>query len=157
LNFTDIYKIYYSDIFNYSLFLSKNVDTAKDLASETFYRAMTVKSDLYTTTIKSYLLKITYRLFIESTRRSKRIQYQDIDENVKSVSPSHFDDLQEIEERLKNVNDIDRTVFYLKVFGELTYDQISQITELSIPALKVKIFRIRKKLIKEVYNYETHR
>ena len=65
INFEDLYDSYAQDVYRFSLFLSRDIDEAKDITSETFIRVWVRKNTIRTETLKAYLIMIARNIFLE--------------------------------------------------------------------------------------------
>jgi RNA polymerase sigma-70 factor (ECF subfamily) len=104
----------------------------------------------------TWLYRIVYNAAISHTRRKKQ-DFTQLDERVvgETTEDEIFENLDSLDTELQSklvneaINNLPAdesaivTLFYLK---ENTIDDISQITGLSVSNVKVKLFRIRKKL-----------
>ena len=147
INFETIYTTYYNDGYTFSLWLCKNKDEAKDITSETFIRMWTAKTSIDYSTIKSYLFKISRNLYFHQIR-SKRL-FVDVNEVELSSTDIVNSNIESdyLLEKIDSFEEPDSTIFLMKIHQELSYQEISEIVEISINSCKVKIFRMRKKLI----------
>ena len=57
-------------------------------------------------------------------------------------------DLKQVQQALRQLPELDRTVLIMRAEEEMSYRDIAQITGLSISAIKVKVFRARAKINK---------
>jgi RNA polymerase sigma factor (sigma-70 family) len=136
-------------------------EDAEEIAQDAFIKAFqSLRSFKGDSKFSTWLYRIVYNAAISHTRRKKQ-DFTQIDERV--VSDTTEDDIfenldtldAEIQSKLVNeaINKLPAdesaivTLFYLK---ENTIDDICQITGLSESNVKVKLFRIRKKLHDEL-------
>jgi RNA polymerase sigma-70 factor (ECF subfamily) len=144
-------------------------EDAEEIAQDAFIKAyQSLRSFKGDSKFSTWLYRIVYNAAISHTRRKKQDVIQ-LDERVVSDTTEDeiFENLDtldaELQSKLVNeaINNLPAdesaivTLFYLK---ENTIDDISQITGLSVSNVKVKLFRIRKKLYDELQikmKYET--
>ncbi len=149
--FEQLYEDYQQDIFRFSFWLCGQTDEAKDITAETFFRMWTAKSDLQAETVKGYLLTIARNIYLQGRRKHK--QQVELESEIIDPAPNTEDivvsqaELKMVITKLKGLSEIDRTVLFMKTYEGLSYNEISQLLKLSIPALKVKVHRARMKLI----------
>jgi RNA polymerase sigma-70 factor (ECF subfamily) len=55
--------------------------------------------------------------------------------------------LQNVQRVLQTFPETERAAFLLRVYHELPYAEIARVLELSLTAIKVKVYRVRRKLI----------
>lgn len=152
MNFTDIYKSYSNDIYRFAFHLTGNYNNAKDITSETFIRAWTHNSTIRVETLKAYLFTIARNIYLEQLRKRKNL----VPVNEEIINPIPGPDmmlesklkLEQIRSFLQTLPEVDRTAFILHIYNEIPYAEIARILELSLSGTKVKVYRVRKKLIK---------
>src|SRR6266852_3854674 len=115
----------------------------------------------------TWLLKITRNLVFNELRRSKRhahipIQTEPSAEEIPlkdETNPSPDASLletelrQAIEQAITELPESQRMALILRRYEELTYEQIGEILDLSVPALKSVLFRARTELRERLKNY----
>jgi RNA polymerase sigma factor (sigma-70 family) len=136
-------------------------EDAEEIAQDAFVKAyQSLRSFKGDSKFSTWLYRIVYNAAISHTRRKKQ-DFTQLDERVVSDTTEDeiFENLDtldtELQSKLVNeaINNLPAdesaivTLFYLK---ENTIDDISQITGLSVSNVKVKLFRIRKKLYDEL-------
>jgi RNA polymerase sigma factor (sigma-70 family) len=144
-------------VFTIALKIVRNREDAEEIAQDSFVKAyQSLRSFKGDSKFSTWLYRIVYNNAISHTRK-RRQEFTGIDENIMN---NHTED--EIVENLDKVDTeeqsklvraaIDRlpadesalvTLFYME---ENTVEDISHITGLSVSNVKVKLFRIRKKL-----------
>ncbi|MBN2245441.1 MAG: RNA polymerase sigma factor [Candidatus Aminicenantes bacterium] len=151
INFKDLYESYANEVYRFALWLTGNPSEAEDITSETFIRAWVNNSKIRTETLKAYLFTISRNIYLQHQRKMK---HQAVLEDIHPDSAPGPEKLTESQFILKRVQRIlqtlpetDRTTFVLRVHHGLSYEEISRVLEISLSALKVKIYRVRKKLI----------
>ncbi len=148
--FEELYARYSGDVYRFAFWLCGNEDDAKDITSETFIRVWTSAADIRQETVKAFLFTIARNLHLQRIRREKR--FTPLTEDVPGTTQTEMErseDRSELERTLTVLDglpEIDRTVMYMKTRDELSYNEIAQMTGLTISAIKVKIFRIRQKI-----------
>ena len=152
MNFTEIYTSFADDIYRFAFHLTGNYNNAKDITSETFIRAWTHNSSIRVETLKAYLFTIARNIYLEQLRKSKNMDT--INEEIINPNPGPDTILESklklelIHSFLQTLPEVDRTAFILHIYNEIPYAEIARILELSLSGTKVKVYRVRKKLIK---------
>jgi len=132
-------------------------EEAQEVAQDSFLKAF---DSLYSfrgeSKFATWIYRITYRKAIDRLRKLKRHQtlelIEEITENrVEDIENAlHFMMQQErksaIRESIAKLPPLDATLVTLYYFQDLSVREIAGITELSEDNVKVKLFRIRKKL-----------
>ncbi len=151
INFHELYASYAADVYRFAYWLAGDSTEAEDITSETFVRAWVHHESIRTETLKAYLFTIARNLYLEDQR---------IPVHQSSLGDFHPDpapgpeqqmesqsDIQSVKELLRTIPEIDRSAFVLRVQYELPYVEIARTLNISLPAAKVKVHRVRKKLI----------
>lgn len=150
ITFHDLYERYAPDVYRFARWLSGSAQDAEDITSETFVRAWTSKAQIRTETVKAYLLTIARNLYLEQERKHKRQVELEATLVDRAPGPDHLVEnrmeLQTVLEAVKALPETDRATFLLRVQHELPYEEIARILDISLPAAKVKVHRVRLKL-----------
>jgi RNA polymerase sigma-70 factor (ECF subfamily) len=133
------------------MWLSGDSFEAEDITSDTFVRAWAHSEKIRTETLKAYLFTIARNLYLERKRKGQRQLplddvYPDPAPGPERVIEIEFE-LRRIKQTLHSYPEIDRSAFVLRVQHELPYAEIARILQISIPASRVKVHRIRKRLL----------
>jgi RNA polymerase sigma-70 factor (ECF subfamily) len=148
--FREIYERHYPDVLRFALFLTGDRAEAEDLAADTFVRAWIARDRIRQETLRAYLLTITRNLHRDARRR--RRPQVDIDETFPDkgvpvdVQFQQTSTLRAIRQRLRHVARGDRRALLLFVVREMSYREVAQALNVSIAAVKSRIFRAREAL-----------
>jgi RNA polymerase sigma-70 factor (ECF subfamily) len=160
INFQDLYGSYSAEVYRFALWLSGNISEAEDITSETFIRAWAHHHKIRTETLKAYLFTISRNIYLQHQRKKRRqVVLEDVHPDP-SPGPDKLIEsqlqLQKVRNILQTLPEVDRAAFILRVQHDLPYDEISRVLELSVTAIKVKVYRVRKKLIVTCIDKEVH-
>jgi len=154
--FEALYRRYAPDVFRFSLCLCGERATAEDITSETFVRAWNASGPIRAATAKSYLFAIARNCYLQGLRRQAarggRARHVELDENLPDpaarpdAAATGRSELESVLHALGELPEVDRTVLLLRAQEELSYDEIAQVTGLSLATVKVKIHRARLRL-----------
>lgn len=142
-----MYERYSADIFRYSVSILKDEDDAKDAVQEVFVKyAENESSFKRNCSYKTWLLVLT-RNYCYNKIRSSGYNNERIAEQVlnKSYEPD-YDTSITIKEALLQLNFEESELIYLREYEGYSYKEIAEIIEQSLENVKIKIFRVRKKL-----------
>jgi RNA polymerase sigma factor (sigma-70 family) len=158
INFKELYETYANEVYRFALWLAGNPSEAEDITSETFIRAWVNNSKIRTETLKAYLFTISRNIYLQHKRKMKRHAvlediHPDSAPGPEKLTESQFL-LKRVQRILQTLPETDRTTFVLRIQHGLSYDEISRVLEISLSAVKVKIYRVRKKLITAFINME---
>ena len=147
--------------------LGSNSDV-DDIAQQVFIRVWR-SADRYLPRAKftTWLLKITRNLVFNELRRSKRHAYVPMQPDpemeelpVKDAADQAPDALlleaelqRKIEEAILSLPESQRMALILRRYEDLSYEQIAEILDLSVPAVKSLLFRARTELRNHLKNY----
>ncbi len=149
-SFEELYERYSKDVYRFSYWLCGDADDAKDITSETFVRVWTSETETRLESVKAYLFVIARNLYLQQKR--KKNKFSTITEDIAETThqPEQLaEDRSELEQTLTVLDtlpEIDRAVLLMRAQDELSYEEISKMTGLTVSSVKVKIFRARAKL-----------
>jgi RNA polymerase sigma-70 factor (ECF subfamily) len=161
-------------VFRFALRLSGSRDQAEDLVQETFLRAFR-SWDKYTpgTQCKSWLFTICRNVFLRQRERGLRHD-EIVSENVDRISGpfevvnpvwvkavkadpegDFFDSIVDevVLERIKGLPEDYKTAVILSDLEGLTYQEISEMTDVPVGTVKSRLFRGRRLLQAALYDY----
>lgn len=125
---------------------------ADDITSETFVRALTASGPLRTETVRAYLFTIARNLLHDSRRKKRRDAV--IDDNLTDGSVSLArqaeirSDLKHVFTVMQELAEVDRAALLMRAQQDMPYEEIARTLGLSLAAVKVKIHRARRKIMR---------
>jgi RNA polymerase sigma factor (sigma-70 family) len=156
----------YSDmVYSIALKLLNNTSDAEDLSQEVFISAyQSLKDYRGSSKFSTWLYRITYNKAISKLRKpiheistNKERQFKNFEKN--DINPTVFQDsgiVQELTDEEEKIQVLEKVIRQLPVeeqllimlhyFEEQSVNEISTITKMSVSNVKVKLFRIRKKM-----------
>jgi len=146
----------YSDgIYRFILKNIKQDDEAKDIVQDTYEKLWIRAGDVSYTKVKSYLFSTAYHTMIDKIRKNKRITNLNEYNDDLGVYTDIYTGLSEVlDEALKQLSDIQRSVILLRDYEGYAYNEIAEITNLSESQVKVYIYRGRLALKKYIGSIE---
>ena len=130
----ELYNQYFKDIYLYLMALSHNEDTARELTQETFFRAMrSVESFRGDCDIRVWLCQIAKNAFLSQCRKDNRFTGDEVPDTIPDTSVSIEDNIIDkersmmIHQILHDMKEPHKEVFTLRVFGELSFEQIGNL------------------------------
>lgn len=155
----EIYNNYFKDVYYFAYSLSKDINVAEDITSETFIKA--IKSiDRFEgkCDIKVWLFQIAKNTYYTYLRKHKNLldldsvpEKEDDFDVEKSVILS--EESTKIQEILRHLPDSYREVFTLRFFGELSFKQIGTLFGKTENWACVTYHRARNKIREEMGDY----
>jgi RNA polymerase sigma-70 factor (ECF subfamily) len=162
-------------VYRFSLRLSGSRDTAEDLVQETFLRAYRAW-DQYTpgTQAKSWLFTICRNVFLRGAERTRRhdeivrrkVEHESsgpvpvinpvwAESSVSDPEGAFFSEIVD-EEILRAIDELPeeyRTAVVLSDLEGLPYAEIARVTEVPVGTVKSRLFRGRRQLQKQLFDY----
>lgn len=163
--FAELVTAYEKQVYNLCLRMCGNQEDARDLSQEALVKAWRgLQFYQFEAAFSTWLYRLTSNVCIDFLRRKKR-EPQTVpplqNENGEDVEPEVADSCPDPEEQLLHrerqsqiawaMGQLEpefRQVLTLRVFQELSYEQIAEITELKVGTVKSRIARARWKLKK---------
>lgn len=143
--------------FTLAMRIMNNTPDAEEVAQDAFikaYRSLSKfnKEAKFTTWL--------YRIVVNTALSYKRKQKRDIIDTAEDMPYTAFSDenrsLESLDQQkyialaMKQLIPLDATVITLYYLKELSLDEIAEITDLTMSTLKVRLFRARKRIAKEL-------
>lgn len=137
--------LYADSIYRFALKNLNDIDIARDIVQDTFERLWVKVNDVSFEKVKSYLFTTAYHCIIDLNRREKKKGAYNETQIKRIEHTTQYSDLKEIlDEALKKLPEIQRTVILLRDYEGYNYEEIGEITGLNESQVKVYIFRARK-------------
>ncbi len=135
-------------------FILKNIrdeDKAKDIVQESFTKMWEKVKDINFNKARSYLFTTAYHTMIDEIRKDKKSTSIEDQYTDDLMNENTYSDLKEIlDEAVKKLPDIQRSVVLLRDYEGYSYEDIGKITGLNESQVKVYIYRARLALKKYI-------
>ena len=136
---------YADSVYGFALKNLRNEDDAKDIVQEAFAKLWVKREDVDGKKSKSYLFSIAYHSIIDHVRKVKRMNEHNLGvERIEDMA-SQIENKQWIEEGLNKLTEQERSLVLLRDYEGYKYDELAEMTGLSLSQVKVYLFRARKK------------
>ncbi len=136
--------MYADRLFRYILKNVREREHASDLVQDSFEKLWLRCRDIQFSKGKSYLFSIAHNTMIDSIRKDKRQVVTDVAEMPVIADRNQYTDLKEVlDEGLKRLSEIQRSVILLRDYEGYSYEEIGDITGLNESQVKVYIYRAR--------------
>ncbi len=157
MDFDSIYQSYFKDVYLYMLGISHNESIAEEITQETFVKAMKAidrfdgRKD-----VQAWLFTIAKNTYFTYSKRHRIFTGQPPDENTEaSEAPVVNRILDEetafqIHRFLHNMSEPYKEIFTLRLFGELSYEQIGLLFGKSASWARVIYYRAKKQIIEHI-------
>jgi RNA polymerase sigma-70 factor (ECF subfamily) len=146
-----LYDAFYMKVFSYVMTLSGDQNEAMEITQETFYRAITTDKEFRGESESfTWLCAIAKNIFIDEKRRQSRMGEAPVEEQPdhKSLEKSLMDSETSlrIHRILHEMEDPYKEVFQLRIFGELSFQEIGSIFGKTETWARVTYHRTRIKI-----------
>ncbi|WP_066638585.1 RNA polymerase sigma factor [Desulfolucanica intricata] len=150
--FESIYNQYFRDVYSFVLSLSRNETVAEEITQETFFKALKsidrFKGNCKINVWLCQIAKNTYFSYLDKQKRfntgdiiSKKASEISIEETLLNKEETF-----RIHKALHYLDEPYKEVFTLRVFGELSFSQISQLFEKTESWARVTFHRAKRKI-----------
>lgn len=124
----------------------KNREDSRDVVQESFSRLWEHKSRIEEGKEKSYLFTIGYRLALNHIRGRKREAEIDITQ-LNTAHDNHYDNTTEIVLwQMNALSGREKALLMLRDWEGYSYQEVAQMTDLSLPQVKIILYRARREL-----------
>lgn len=148
--FERIYNQYFRDVYSFVLLLSRNEKIAEEITQETFFKALK-NIDKFNGKCKLnvWLCQIAKNTYFTYLNKQKRFDTDNIPEvSVSSVEEIILNKEENfrIHKVLRHLEEPYKEVFTLRVYGELSFKQISELFERTESWARVTFHRAKRKI-----------
>ena len=155
--FEVIYRAYYRAAFQYALYLCKKEDIAEELVQEAFVKYYKTMSDFKGECSElTWIRTIIKNLWIDQQRRKNKIEYVNLNEDIAATDDELITKIEN-EDRasailriLHQLPEPYKEVFYLRVYGEVSFAEIARIFKHTESWARVTYRRAKLKIISEL-------
>lgn len=158
MDYEKLYNAFYMQVYSYIMTLAKNRDMAEEITQNTFYRALMSKEKFrHESDELTWLCSIAKNLFYDEMRKQSRtapLPEDDIMQSGDNVEQFAIDTdmAYRIHVILHSLKEPYKEVFQLRVFGELSFQQIASIFGKSESWARVTYHRARLKIQERMDN-----
>ncbi len=164
MEFDEIYRVYFNDVYRYLLRLSGNEHMAEEITSDTFFKAMrSIKSFRGDCDLRVWLCQIAKNSFYTYVKKHRKTVI--LDEEALQDLPVPFvpmeeaigrqEDLRQIQKTLHTLPEPYKEVFMWRVYAELSFKQIGEMWGKSDNWACVTYHRARK-MIQDRWEESNH-
>lgn len=150
---SELFERYNVRLYNYFLKLTRNKLISQDLTQNLFYRMIRYKHTYKNEyTVKAWMYQMARNLHIDYCKEEKRTGelFTSAETYPADISDENEgfpeDDYEKLEKSFARLNNEQRELLILSRYQGLKYEEISQIVNQSVPAIKVAIHRAIKQL-----------
>ena len=145
---TEAYQLYYRSLYAYAYYLTGNRADAEDLVSDAFVRAILSWNE--TGSLRAWLFRVVKNMFIDMTRRRKRIAEVPEDYLQNLPAPDKLQAMEEerlwLFEELRQMKRDDQELMILTLYSGLNDTEIASQLGITPENLRVRRHRIITRL-----------
>ena len=163
ITFQEYYHLFFDTIYNYIYKLTLNRDVTYDIVSNVFLKALVFIKKNNVKINKSWIYRIAaneFYKFYNKNKRNKSFFNDDIKEPL-DVIENQLDEviiekenLLLLRKLLNQLSDNDKLLVHMYFFEKKKYSEISKILNKKEGALRIKMYRILKKIRKKFNNFK---
>jgi RNA polymerase sigma-70 factor (ECF subfamily) len=156
LEFENLVKLYYRDLYRFGFSLTGSEADAADLTQETFYIWANKGHQLKNAAnAKGWLFTTLHREFLKICRRRKRFAAEPIDKSAHNVPDVPADCVNRIDSRtllrvLREINEDFRAPLVLYYIEDFSYKQIAEVLAVPLGTVQSRIARAKIQLLRRL-------
>lgn len=146
----------YSDrVYRFVLKSVRDIHKAEDIVQDSYEKLWKNVANVNAEKVKSYLFTTAYHTMIDRIRKDKRSAFtEDLNLNEESHENNYTDLSEILDNAVKRLPEIQRTVLLLRDYEGYSYHEIGELTNLNESQVKVYIYRARVFLKKYIGKME---
>lgn len=150
--FTELYLPLRGALYRVAFFILESEDDAMDAVQDLYLKLLSSPDALETVrNLKAYCITLMRNICLDRVRKASRRPETEVMEAVSDESPAdeRMSDRQRIKDicqKLTSLPERERTVLRMKVFEDLSYDEIQKRTGIGYLSLRVLLSNARRKL-----------
>lgn len=145
--FNDCVNQYADNVYRFILKNLKHEEDARDVVQASFEKMWINREKVDNERSKSYLFTVAYHQMIDLIRKNKRVKLEDdFSSSLQTTREPQSEIKKLLNEALYRLSETQRSLVLLKDYEGYSYEEISEITSLSISQVKVYLHRARIQL-----------
>lgn len=145
--YNECVNLYADGVYRFILKNLRHEEDSKDVVQSAFEKLWINRAVVENERSKSYLFTVAYHQMIDHIRKNKRISLQeDFSKEMRETREPQHNIKKILNEALYRLSETQRSLVLLKDYEGYSYDEIAQITTLSISQVKVYLHRARIQL-----------
>jgi len=153
--YNECVNLYADNVYRFILKNLRHEEDARDVVQGAFEKMWVNRETVDNERSKSFLFTVAYNQMIDHIRKNKRVSLrEEFNENERgSTGPMH-DTKRILNEALRQLSDLQRSLVMLKDYEGYSYEEIGQITKLNESQVKVYLHRARLQLREYIVKVE---
>jgi len=148
-----LFERYYLRVYNFFFRLTFDIAVSQDLTQNLFYRMIKYKNSYKSEySVKSWIFQIARNLHADYCKEEKRSAELFLKTDKYIFEPAddtegyHEDEYDRLEKAMSDLNVEQKEIIVLSRYQGMKYEEISEITHLSVGAIKVAMYRAIRQL-----------
>lgn len=151
---TELFERYHVPLYNFFLRLTQDKALSEDLTQNLFYRVLRYRLSFEPASgsFRSWVYGMARNIYSDHLRQEQRVPrgVSGASEGLELVAGQDVryteDQFERLDAAMAKLSSDQREILVLSRYQGLKYDEISRIKELSVPAIKVQVYRALRKL-----------
>ena len=160
---TDVLPIH-NKLLRFAFQILQNEEEAKDVLQDIFLKLWQKRDELgKVENLEAFAIRMTRNRCLDLIRTRRTISMELVKKNNRMVEDSSDTDYLEntemaglVKRIISELPDLQRTVIHLRDIEQLEYDEIAEVTELNVNAIRVNLSRARKKVRDEILKIQNY-
>jgi RNA polymerase sigma factor (sigma-70 family) len=144
--YNECVSLYADNVYRFILKNLGHSEDAKDVVQGAFEKLWRSRETVDNTKSRSFLFTVAYHQMIDHIRKNKRIVLKETIGDERITIQRHNHTKRVLDEALQRLSETQRSLVLLKDYEGYSYDEIGQITGLSLSQVKVYLHRARMTL-----------
>src|ERR1035437_2068216 len=144
--YNDCVSLYADNVYRFILKNLGQTEDSKDVVQGAFEKLWRSRVTVDNTKTRSFLFTVAYHQMIDHIRKNKRIVLNDLNGDERATTQRHSYMKRVLDEALQRLSETQRSLVLLKDYEGYSYEEIGQITGLSMSQVKVYLHRARMTL-----------
>ena len=144
--YNDCVSLYADNVYRFILKNLGHSEDSKDVVQGAFEKLWRSRETVDNTKSRSFLFTGAYHQMIDHIRKNKRIVLNDLNGDERATTQRHSYMKRVLDEALQRLSETQRSLVLLKDYEGYSYEEIGQITGLSMSQVKVYLHRARMTL-----------
>lgn len=150
-----LFRRYHVKIYNFCLQMTKDRELSKDLTQDVFYKVLKYRTTYKHSKFSSWIYAIARNLCRDHYKVLNKAQqlnedYIQVDHSIRSSESEPLGNINQLNLALNKLNHSDRELIVMGKFQGIKYQEIADITNSTLGAVKTKMHRAMQKL-KDAY------
>jgi RNA polymerase sigma factor (sigma-70 family) len=144
--YNECVNLYADNVYRFILKNLEHSEDAKDVVQGAFEKLWRSRETVDNTKCRSFLFTVAYNQMIDHIRKNKRIVLNELKTEGRTTVQRHNHIKKVLDEALDRLSETQKSLVLLKDYEGYSYDEIGQITGLSLSQVKVYLHRARMTL-----------